>query len=184
VGFESISQQSMVEAKKGFNRTEEYLRIVERIHSHGIAVQAGIVFGFDRDTPEIFKGTIEFLETAGVQNATFNILTPFPGTPLFRKLEAEGRILTRDWSRYNSREDVVFQPKRMSAAELLAGFQYANERFYSLASTARRLSRSSVQLWWTLPLNLAYGYRWRLSVKTSAQRRLAAESGRYCGTNA
>jgi radical SAM superfamily enzyme YgiQ (UPF0313 family) len=184
VGFESISQQSMVEAKKGFNRTEEYLRIVERIHSHGIAVQAGIVFGFDRDTPEIFKGTIEFLETAGVQNATFNILTPFPGTPLFRKLEAEGRILTRDWSRYNSREDVVFQPKRMSAAELLAGFQYANERFYSLASTARRLSRSSVQLWWTLPLNLAYGYRWRSSVKASAQRRSAAESGRYCGTDA
>ena len=181
LGLESISQQSMAEVNKGFNRTEEYLRIVERIHSHGIAVQAGIVFGFDHDTPEIFKGTIDFLEKAGVQNATFNILTPFPGTPLFRKMEAEGRILTRDWSKYNSRDDVVYQPKLMSAAELLAGFRYANERFYSLRSAARRLSRSPVQLWWTLPLNLAYGYRWRKSSPAAAQISVtcsAPESGR------
>lgn len=161
LGLESISQQSVAEVNKGFNRVEEYLQIIERIHSHGIAVQAGIVFGFDHDTPEIFADTIEFLERAGVQNATFNILTPFPGTPLFRKMEAEGRILTRDWRRYNSRDDVVYQPKRMSAGELLAGYRYANERFYSLRSTARRLARSPVQLWWTLPLNLAYGYQWR-----------------------
>jgi radical SAM superfamily enzyme YgiQ (UPF0313 family) len=119
------------------------------------------VFGFDDDTPEIFKDTIDFLEDAGVQNATFNILTPFPGTPLFRKMEADNRILTRDWRKYNSRVDVVFRPKRMSAAELLAGYRYANRRFYSLAGTAKRLSRSRAQIWWTLPLNLAYGYRWR-----------------------
>jgi radical SAM superfamily enzyme YgiQ (UPF0313 family) len=161
LGLESVSQRSMMEVKKGFNRTGEYLELIERIHSHGIAVQAGIVFGFDHDTPEIFEDTIDFLEKAGVQNATFNILTPFPGTPLYRRMEAEGRILTRDWRRYNSRDDVVYQPKRMSAAELLAGFRYANERFYSLRSAARRLSRSPVQLWWTLPLNLAYGYQWR-----------------------
>jgi radical SAM superfamily enzyme YgiQ (UPF0313 family) len=150
---------------------EEYLQIIDRIHAHGIAVQAGIVFGFDHDTPEIFEDTIDFLEEAGVQNATFNILTPFPGTPLFRRMEAEGRILTRDWRRYNSRDDVVYQPKRMSVAELLAGFRYANERFYSLTSTARRLSRSPVQLWWTLPLNLAYGYQWRKRGQSVARQR-------------
>ncbi len=161
LGLESISQQSMAEVNKGFNRVEEYAQIIGRIHSHGIAVQAGIVFGFDHDTPEIFEDTIDFLERAGVQNATFNILTPFPGTPLFQKMDAEGRILTRDWRKYNSRDDVVYEPKRMSAAELLAGYRYANERFYSPRSTARRLSRSPVQIWWTLPLNLAYGYRWR-----------------------
>ena len=161
LGLESISQQSMTGVNKGFNRIGEYLEIVRRIHSHGIAVQAGIVFGFDHDAPDIFEETIDFLEEAGVQNATFNILTPFPGTPLFQKMEAEERILTRDWSKYNSRDDVVYQPKRMSAAELLAGVRYANQRFYSLPSTFKRLSRSPVQLWWTLPLNLAYGYRWR-----------------------
>jgi len=167
LGLESISQASMAAVHKGFNRVEEYRRIIARIHSHGIAVQVGIVFGFDPDTPAIFRETIDFLEDAGVQNATFNILTPFPGTPLFRKMEAEGRILTRDWRKYNSREDVVYRPGQMSAEELLAGFRYANERFYSLASTARRLSRSPVQLWWTLPLNLAYAYRWRRTAGTS-----------------
>ena len=161
LGLESISQQSMVEVNKRFNRVEEYYQIIERIHSHGIAVQVGIVFGFDHDTPEIFKATIDFLEETGVQNATFNILTPFPGTPLFQRMEAEGRILTRDWRKYNSRDNVVYKPKQMSVAELMAGFRYANERFYSLPSIVKRSLRSSVQLWWTLPLNLAYGYQWR-----------------------
>src|ERR1035441_1544312 len=67
----------------------------------------------------------------------------------------------RGGNRRNSRDDVVYEPKQMSAAELLAGYRYANGRFYSLTSTVKRLSRSSVQLWWTLPLNLAYGYQWR-----------------------
>ena len=160
LGLESISQTSIDGVRKGFNRVEDYVQIVDRIHAHGIAVQAGIVFGFDHDTPEIFKHTLEFLENAGIQNATFNILTPYPGTPLFRRLEGQGRILTRDWRRYNGRTDVVFQPKQMSVAELLAGFRYANDRFYSLHSVARRLWRSPVQLWWTLPLNLAYAVSW------------------------
>ncbi len=166
LGLESISQPSMLEVKKGFNRVEDYFHIIERIHAHGISVQAGIVFGFDHDTPGIFKTTLDFLEQAGVQNATFNILTPFPGTPLFRRLESEGRILTRDWRKYNSRADVVYQPRQMTPAELLAGFRYANERFYSLASIARRLSRSPVQLGWTLPLNLAYAYQWQKNAQS------------------
>ena len=161
LGLESLSQASMSEVKKGFNRVEEYAQIIQRIHAHGIAVQAGIVFGFDHDPPGIFKDTLDFLEAAGVQNATFNILTPFPGTPLYQKLESEGRILSRDWNKYNSREDVVYQPTQMSPEELLAGYRYANARFYSLASISKRLSRSPVQLWWTLPLNLAYGYQWQ-----------------------
>ena len=159
-GLESVSQKSMTEVNKGFNRVDEYFRLIERVHAHGIAVQAGIVFGFDHDTPAIFQETLDFLEQAGVQNATFNILTPFPGTRLFHKLESEGRILTRDWRKYNSRTDVVYRPKQMSISELLAGFQYANKRFYSLSGITRRLSRSPVQWWWTLPLNLAYGFQW------------------------
>ncbi|MBI5653611.1 MAG: B12-binding domain-containing radical SAM protein [Chloroflexi bacterium] len=160
LGLESISQASMTRARKGFNRVDEYARVIARIHSHGIAVQAGIVFGFDQDTPDIFKDTLDFLEAAGVQNATFNILTPFPGTPLYRQLETEGRILTRDWRKYNSRGDVVYQPKQMRADELLAGLRYANARFYSLPSIAKRLARSPVQIGWTLPLNLAYAFQW------------------------
>jgi radical SAM superfamily enzyme YgiQ (UPF0313 family) len=161
IGLESISQASVNEVQKGFNRVDGYARAIERIHSHGIAVQAGIVFGFDNDTPAIFSETLDFLEAAGVQNATFNILTPFPGTPLFQRLDAEGRILTRDWSKYNGRVDVVFLPRQMSPEELLDGYNYANRRFYSWRSIYRRLSKSPVEIAWTLPLNLAYSFALR-----------------------
>ncbi len=158
VGLESISQGSLNEVQKPFNRVSDYVRAIKRIQSHGIAVQAGMVFGFDNDQPAIFAETLDFLEQAGVQNATFNILTPFPGTRLYQRLEAEGRIVTRDWSKYNGRTDVVFRPRRMSAEELLAGYNYATQRFYSWQSVAKRLARSPVGLYWTLPLNLAYGF--------------------------
>ena len=172
-GLESVCQLSMTEVRKGFNRVDDYARIVKRVHAHGISVQAGIVFGFDNDTPAIFKDTLDFLEDAGVQNATFNMLTPYPGTPLFHRLDAQGRILTRDWRKYNGRTDVVFQPNQMSADELLAGFRYANRRFYSLLGVAKRLWRSPVQLWWTLPLNLAYAVSW-----ARAQRGCSLVGGR------
>ncbi len=161
IGLESISQSSMNEVHKGFNRVESYARIIERIHAHGIAVQAGIVFGFDNDTDTIFDETLDFLESAGVQNATFNILTPYPGTKLYQRLEAEGRILTHDWSKYNGREDVVFQPKQMNPKTLLEGYLLANRRFYSAESIYRRLSCSPVGLWWTLPVNIAYTLAFR-----------------------
>jgi radical SAM superfamily enzyme YgiQ (UPF0313 family) len=171
LGLESISPHSLLEVNKKVNRVEEYARIIARIHAHGIAVQVGIVFGFDHDTLEIFKATLDFLEATGVENATFNILTPFPGTPLFQRLEAEGRILTRDWRKYNGREDVVYQPRQMSPAELLAGFRYANTRFYSLSSITKRSFQFSVQWWWALPLNLAYAYQWRKMIPTQSDNR-------------
>jgi len=161
IGLESISQSSMNEVHKGFNRVENYVRIIERIHAHGIAVQAGIVFGFDNDTDAIFGETLDFLETAGVQNATFNILTPYPGTQLYQRLEAEGRILTCNWNKYNGRDDVVFQPKQMNAEILLEGYRRANRRFYSAESIFRRLYRSPVGLWWNLPVNIAYTFAFR-----------------------
>jgi len=168
IGLESVSQASLNGVAKAFNRVEDYARAIERIHAHGIAVQAGIVFGFDHDTVEVFDNTLEFLEKTGVQNATFNILTPFPGTRLYRKLKAEGRIVTRDWRRYNGRDDVVFLPRQMSAGELLAGFRHVNARFYAWRSIRTRLSRSPVQWFWTLPLNLAYAYALRKAECASA----------------
>lgn len=115
-----------------------------------------MVFGFDDDDNTIFKETIGFLEEVGVQNATFNILTPYPGTRLFKRLDAEGRILTCDWSKYNARTDVVYLPQKMSCDELLDGFNWANRKFYSVRSIAKRLAKSPQGLWWTLHLNLMY----------------------------
>jgi radical SAM superfamily enzyme YgiQ (UPF0313 family) len=159
LGLESISQSSLNDVHKRFNRVEDYAEIIRRVHAHGMAVQAGIVFGFDSDTPSIFSETLDFLEQNGIQNATFNILTPFPGTRLFQRLEAEGRILSYDWRNYNSRSAVVFRPKNMSSDELLAGFKVAVRQFYSAGSIVKRLARSPVGLWWTLPLNGAYHFR-------------------------
>ena len=118
----------------------------------------------------------EFLEHLTVDKARKAALTPLPGWRLTRtsgntinrqhrtfplpsneRFSHRGRILTRDWRRYNGRADVVYQPKHMSPHALLEGYRYANRRFYSLSSIARRLSQSPVGLWWTLPLNLAYG---------------------------
>ena len=158
IGFESVTQTSLDGSNKAFNRVEHYGEIIRRIHDHGISVQAGIVFGFDHDLPGVFDQTLDFLIGNGVQNATFNVLTPYPGTPLFHRLKAEGRILTEDWSKYNSRTDVVFRPKNMTAEELLDGFTYVNREFYQIGNVTRRLRRSCTGLFWTLPLNLIYSY--------------------------
>lgn len=159
IGFESVSQPSLNNSGKAFNKVDDYIKIIDKIHSYKIAVQAGIVFGFDDDNPDIFDNTIDFLETAGIQNATFNTLTPFPGTPLFKRLEKEKRIVTYNWPKYNARTDIVFEPKGMSRDELKKGFIHASKRFYSLRSIFRRLRKSPVGLYWTLPLNLIYCYK-------------------------
>jgi radical SAM superfamily enzyme YgiQ (UPF0313 family) len=156
IGFESIAQISLDEARKSFNRVERYGEIIRRIHSHGISIQAGIVFGFDCDTPDVFDKTLAFLQENGIDQATFNMLTPYPGTPLFERLKAEGRILTENWSKYNSRTDVVFQPKGMTPEQLINGFISVNREFYRVPNMLRRLARSRVNWYWTLPLNLTY----------------------------
>ena len=85
-----------------------------------------------------------------------SVLIPFPNTPLFKRLEAEGRILTRDWSKYNGKKDVVFQPAMMSPRELLMGMEWASRQFYSLGSIIERMARSRTGLWWNIPRNAGY----------------------------
>ena len=165
IGFESIDQMSLDSANKAFNKVERYGEIIRRIHSHGISIQAGIVFGFDCDTPDVFDRTLDFLRENGISQATFNMLTPYPGTPLFDRLKAEGRILTEDWSKYNSRTDVVYSPKNMSPEELLDGFNRVNREFYRLGNIFSRLFRSRTNLFWTLPLNLIYHTLLKFKVK-------------------
>jgi len=157
VGMESISLASLIETKKGFNRPVEYLRLIQKFHSYGIAVQTGIVFGFDNDDTSIFERTLEFLDKAGVDVVSIGSLTPFPGTPIFDELDKQGRILTYDWAKYNARTDVVFRPKLMTPEQLQAGVEWATKEFYSLKSIAKRLLlKSRVGLWWNIPRNLGY----------------------------
>ncbi len=156
LGLETISQASLNVANKRHHRAGEYREVIHRLHAHGIAVQAGVVFGFDHDDRSIFRTTVEFYREAGLDSATVSVLIPFPNTPLFKRLDAEGRILTRDWSKYNGKKDVVFQPALMSPHELLMGMEWAARRFYSLSSIAERMARSRTGLWWNIVRNLGY----------------------------
>jgi len=157
IGLESISAASLRETGKGFNKPRRYLEGIKRLHDAGIAVQAGLVFGFDHDDVTVFERTLVLLERAGVDVASVGSLTPFPGTLIFRKLEAEDRILTRDWSKYNARTDVVFRPRLMTPDQLQTGVEWVTKQFYSLSSISRRLlGRSRTGLWWNIPRNLGY----------------------------
>jgi radical SAM superfamily enzyme YgiQ (UPF0313 family) len=157
IGLESISAASLKETGKRFNKPHHYLEGIRKLHEAGIAVQTGIVFGFDSDNVTVFERTLEFVEKAGVDVASVQSLTPFPGTRLFKELEAQNRILTYDWSRYNAKTHVVFQPKQMTPDQLQAGVEWFTKQFYSLSSISRRLFiESQTSLWWNIPRNLGY----------------------------
>jgi radical SAM superfamily enzyme YgiQ (UPF0313 family) len=119
-------------------------------------VQAGVVFGFDHDDRSIFRTTVEFYRSAGLDSATVSVLIPFPNTPLFKRLDAEGRILTRDWAKYNGKKHVVFQPALMSPHELLMGMEWAARQLYSPSSIVERMARSRTGLWWNIARNVGY----------------------------
>ena len=140
IGFESVSQKALDSIKKTHNKVENFKKLIKRIHKHGMAVQGGIIFGFDEDTPDIFDLTLEKMYEFELDIVEVNILTPYPGTPLFDRLEREGRIITRDWSRYNQ-VDVVFKPKNMTEKELFEGARKVAKEFYSISNIAGRTAK-------------------------------------------
>ncbi|MBW2455490.1 MAG: DUF4070 domain-containing protein, partial [Deltaproteobacteria bacterium] len=136
-------------------------------HDHGIQVNASFVFGFDHDRPEVFDRTVSWLEDHRLECATFHILTPYPGTPLFRRLEAEGRLLHRDWSRYDT-SHVVFQPRHMTPEQLASGYSRCYARLFSHRSIWRRRPTALAAL--PAYLGMAYLYKrsnplWQLLIR-------------------
>jgi len=172
IGFESLSDRNLSQMGKGFYRAEHYAEIVGRIQEAGIAVMGGFVFGFDHDDDEVFDRTIEFVRKQRLVAAQLAILTPFPGTPLFERLDADGRILDRDWSRYDFRH-VVFRPRRMSPEALQEGTDRVIDRFYSGRAILGRIG-AALPVWgvrrtllYALPLNIGY----RLDLRRSPRAR-------------
>jgi radical SAM superfamily enzyme YgiQ (UPF0313 family) len=137
IGFESLTDENLARARKRTPRAEDYARRVRLLREHGIQVNGSFVVGFDGDNKETFTRLADWIETNQLECATFHILTPYPGTPLFRQLEAEGRLLHRDWSQYDTAH-VVFQPKQMTAEELLLGYDWLYRRLFSHSSIWRR----------------------------------------------
>jgi radical SAM superfamily enzyme YgiQ (UPF0313 family) len=141
VGFESVSQEALNGIKKTVNKVEDFKKTIKRLHKHGMAVQGGIIFGFDQDTSEIFDLTLEKMNDWELDAVEINILTPFPGTPLYDRLEREGRIISKDWKRYNQ-VDVVFKPKHMTEKELFEGARKVAKQYYSMPNVIMRALRT------------------------------------------
>jgi radical SAM superfamily enzyme YgiQ (UPF0313 family) len=156
MGLESISPQNLRQNHKSFNSPEKYAQVVQRLHEHGIALQGCFVFGLDQDEPDIFLRTAEFAVQAKIDLPRFAVVTPFPNTPLFKRLDSEGRILTRDWELYDA-QHVVFQPAKMSVAELQEGVELAWKHAYSFRSIARRIRHSPAP--WPVKMATNLGYR-------------------------
>jgi len=136
VGFETLGEEGLRAQGKRQNLGRDYGEAIRRLHSLGVMVNASFVFGFDQDDPSVFDRTVEWAIAQGVETATFHVLTPYPGTTLFRSMEAAGRVRHRDWDLYDTRHS-VFQPARMTPLQLEEGYRRAYRDFYRWGSVLR-----------------------------------------------
>jgi len=191
VGFESLNGGNLIDARKKTPAPEDYARRVAVLHRYGIQVNGSFVLGFDNDEPDVFERTVDWIEANRLECATFHILTPYPGTPLFRQLDAEGRILHRNWDRYDTAH-VVFQPRHMSPEELDHGYAWCYERLFSHRSIWKRrptdpravlaylamsyLYKRSNRFWHLLIKHRLTGSVWRPLILQSLRRHLKLRS--------
>src|SRR5262249_19074162 len=139
-----------------------YTQSLRRFREHGLAVYGTFVFGYDNDDREVVQRSVEFAREHRLFLAAFNHLIPFPGTPLYRRLEQEGRLLRpRWWLDPDSRVgDVNFRPKKMEPGELEEVCLNARREVYGFGSIWERLRdreanlRSPMMLGVYLALNL------------------------------
>lgn len=157
IGFESISRTGLGTIDKRFNDPQLYAELIGDLHRRGITIQGCFAFGNDEDTLDTFDATAEFVIKTRIDLPRFAILTPFPATPLHIRLEREGRILTRDWEKYDG-QHVVFAPKRMTPAELQSGHERAWRSVYRWRAILPRLRQAGTQLPLALAANVGYRF--------------------------
>jgi radical SAM superfamily enzyme YgiQ (UPF0313 family) len=136
VGFETLDPKNLREQRKYQNLGRDYAAAIRRLHESGVMVNASFVFGMDEDDKSVFDRTVDWAVGQGIETATFHILTPYPDTPLFERLDREKRITTRDWNLFDTRH-AVFEPRRMSPGCLEQGYRRAYRNFYSWTNILR-----------------------------------------------
>jgi radical SAM superfamily enzyme YgiQ (UPF0313 family) len=129
VGFETLSEQNLIDSGKYQNLHRDYGEAIRRLHGLGVMVNGSFVFGMDHDDPAVFDRTVEWAVTNGIETATFHILTPYPSTALYDRMHAERRLLHDRWDLYDTRH-VVFQPARLTPSQLEDGYWRAYREFY------------------------------------------------------
>ena len=144
IGFESLDEKNLAIMNKRFNTMRSGFRgALENLRRHRIFVYGTFIFGYEHDTAASFDEAVDFATAEGMYIAAFNHLTPFPGTPLYKRLQSEGRLRFEAWwrdprYRYNA---LPFVPKSLTPEEVTAGCVAARRRFYSWRSIARRSTR-------------------------------------------
>jgi radical SAM superfamily enzyme YgiQ (UPF0313 family) len=136
VGFENLDSNNLRDHGKVHNLGRDYNEAVRRVHAHGVMVNGSFVFGMDEDGPDVFARTADWAVAQGIETATFHVMTPYPGTALFRRMAAAGRLLHRHWDLYDTRH-TVFRPAKMTAAQLENGYRHAYDRFYQWSNILR-----------------------------------------------
>ena len=136
VGFETLTPENLRRSNKRQNLGRDYKAVADRLHSLGIMINGSFVFGMDDDDEDVFQRTVDWAIDRGITTATFHIQTPYPGTQLHARMVREGRMLTRDWSLYDTRH-VVYQPSKLKPDALKAGYDWAYREFYRWSSIAR-----------------------------------------------
>ena len=154
IGFESLHQQEIYRKNRKYADPAAVSQAVREIHRAGIGIQGSFIFGFDHDTPEVFGEVVDFIQANQIEIPNVNILTPFPGTELYRAISSENRILHHDWSRYDMNH-VVFEPKNMSVEQLQQGFAWALKYLAAPTSIFKRLAISRRQYGYFLMANFA-----------------------------
>jgi radical SAM superfamily enzyme YgiQ (UPF0313 family) len=136
VGFETTSIHNLQGQRKTQNIGRSYEDAVKRLRDLGVMVNGSFVFGMDDDDANVFKRTVDWAVSQGIETATFHILTPYPGTELHRRMQAEGRLLHDNWDLYDTRH-AVFRPARMAPSQLEAGYWEAYRDFYRWSAIFR-----------------------------------------------
>jgi radical SAM superfamily enzyme YgiQ (UPF0313 family) len=138
IGLETFSKKALDENSKNIRSPEDYKRLIRIIQSNGIFVESGIMFGFDTDHRDVFETTLKTVEDIGIDAVQVSIVTPLPGTPLFKDMK--NRIFDYNWEHYDFKH-AVYTPKNMTADELKNGAQWVRRKFYSPLKIIKRSFR-------------------------------------------
>ena len=138
IGLESISEKNLSSMDKNVNKKHDYVDAIKKIQSFEMLVQGSFILGYDFDTQSSFDELINFIDETHMLMPLINILTPFPGTRLFKRLDEEGRIIHKDWNKYDAKH-VVFSPSLLTPEELFEGHRRVIRHIYSFDSIYNKL---------------------------------------------
>jgi radical SAM superfamily enzyme YgiQ (UPF0313 family) len=139
IGFESVQKATQNEVMKIKNLRIDFYEAMRRFHGEGFGILGSFVFGFDYENKDVFEQTLEFIMRCRMDVVQLRVLTPYPGTRLYKRLLSEERLFVRDWwLRGYPPDTLLFQPKGMKADELISGYARLNRQAYSLGAMMKR----------------------------------------------